>query len=174
MTILEMTIELTTSRSAQFVTSVHSAQLLSTSSPGRVVSRLEVAQSNLGDTQARAEDKRYTRLCSGTLAAKLSVCATIALGYGGSLMIQEALFAMPIPSTDKSPALAEPLGPCCKRGCSEPATFASPGGSMYCRKHGYCARRACLKSVEKFVMHPRLGIYVCSCVVRFDEEMGRG
>ena len=32
------------------------------------------------------------------------------------------------------------------------------------------ATRTCVKSVEKFVMHPRLGIWVCSCVLRFDEQ----
>jgi hypothetical protein len=89
-------------------------------------------------------------------------------------MIQEALFAMPDapiipPSGTKPPTLAEPLGPCCK--CGEPATLSSPGGSIYCSKHGYCARRTCLKSVEKFVMHPRLGIWCCSCVIKFEKEV---
>ena len=60
-------------------------------------------------------------------------------------------------------------GPCVK--CGSPSELKSPGGSVYCQKHGYCARRTCLKSVEKFVMHPRMGIYVCSCVVKFEEDM---
>lgn len=86
---------------------------------------------------------------------------------------QEALFDVPVtssvtipPTGTKPPTLAQPLGQCCK--CGEAATMRSPGGSVYCKKHGYCARRTCLKSVEKFVMHPRLGIYVCSCVVKFE------
>lgn len=93
-------------------------------------------------------------------------------------MIQEQLFETPAtasatipPTGTKPPMIAVPLGPCCKHGCTELATLKSPGGSLYCKKHGYCGRRTCLKSVEKFVMHPRLGIWVCSCVVRFDEEM---
>lgn len=55
--------------------------------------------------------------------------------------------------------------------CGASARLISPSGTRYCRKHGYCARKTCLKSVEKFVLHPRLGIYVCSCVVKFEEEM---
>lgn len=90
-------------------------------------------------------------------------------------MTQEALFAVPEtkgamlpPEPPKSVVQAQPLGSCCK--CGELAVLQSPGGSVYCQKHGYCGRRTCLKSVEKFVMHPRLGIWVCSCVIKFEKE----
>jgi hypothetical protein len=91
-------------------------------------------------------------------------------------MIQEQLFDTPqpvagsakIPPTGNPPTIATALGPCCK--CSEPATLLSPGGSIYCQKHGYCGRRTCLKSVEKFVWHERLQIWCCSCVLKFERE----
>jgi hypothetical protein len=91
-------------------------------------------------------------------------------------MIQEQLFDTPqpvadsatIPPTGNPPQVAQPLGPCVK--CGEIATLLSPGGSLYCQKHGYCGRRTCLKSVEKFVMHPRLGIRVCGCLLKFERE----
>src|SRR5437016_1767672 len=97
-------------------------------------------------------------------------------------MIQEALFAMPVkaveaasakipPSPPKPVMVAEPLGECVKEGCSEPATLRSPSGTLYCSKHGYCARRTCLRSVEKMVWHERLGIHVCACVVKFEYDM---
>jgi len=55
--------------------------------------------------------------------------------------------------------------------CGASARLRSPSGTRYCRKHGYCARKTCLKSVENFVLHPRLGIWMCSCVVNFEREM---
>jgi len=73
--------------------------------------------------------------------------------------------------------IAEPLGPCAKLGCNKPAVLASPSGnpkSVYCKQHGHCGRankdglETCGTSVESFVKHPRLGIYVCPCVVAFD------
>jgi len=63
----------------------------------------------------------------------------------------------------------EPLGPCVK--CGQPSSLKSPSGMLYCQKHGYCQRRTCLKSVEKFVMHPRMGVYVCKCVLDFEREI---
>jgi hypothetical protein len=102
---------------------------------------------------------------------------------------QEALFEMPVsassnipPSDIKPVALAEPLGPCVK--CEGPATVASPGGSIYCKKCGKCGGKTveqtalgievniCGRSVEKFVMHPRLGIWCCPCILQFEEDMG--
>lgn len=78
-------------------------------------------------------------------------------------MIQDALFAAP-PAT-----LAEPLGPCCK--CGAPASVVLPNGKyIYCANCGKCGRyyidrqTRCGISVEKFVMHKRLGIYVCPCM----------
>ena len=56
--------------------------------------------------------------------------------------------------------------------CGESARLVSPSGTRYCRKHGYCARKTCLKSVEHFVKHPRLGIWVCPCVVAFEAALG--
>jgi hypothetical protein len=63
----------------------------------------------------------------------------------------------------------EPLGVCVK--CRQPAVLRSPSGTVYCQKHGYCQRRTCLKSVEKFVKHPRMGVYVCPCVISFEKEI---
>lgn len=101
-------------------------------------------------------------------------------------MIQEALFvpetkgAMLPPEPPTPVVQAQPLGPCCK--CGEIATLLSPGGSIYCAEHGKCGRkhvemtalginvRVCGRSVEMFVMHPRLGIWVCSCVLKFERE----
>jgi hypothetical protein len=60
------------------------------------------------------------------------------------------------------------LGPCAQ--CGEPAMLRSPSGTVYCSKHGYCARKTCLKSVEKFVLHPRMKIWCCTCVVAFEEQ----
>src|SRR5437660_2560953 len=74
----------------------------------------------------------------------------------------------PNPPAPPTP-LVEPLGKCVK--CGELAVLRSPGGSVYCSKHGYCARRTCLRSVEKMVWHERLGLWVCSCVVRFEQEV---
>lgn len=94
-------------------------------------------------------------------------------------MIQEMLFAPPAiaesamlpPEPPELTVVAEPMGPCCKAGCSEPATLASPSGKfVYCAEHGKCGhwymdrQTRCGISVEKFVMHPRLEIYVCPCV----------
>jgi len=94
------------------------------------------------------------------------------------MIAQETLFETPTPVADvpqppvppKPVVQAEPLGPCAKAGCDEPGVLKSPGGSIYCSKHGYCSRRTCLKSVEKFVMHPRLKIWVCSCVIKLEKE----
>jgi hypothetical protein len=74
------------------------------------------------------------------------------------------------------------LGSCVK--CCKPGVVSSPSGAVYCRQCGRCQRRVygamqgvavlreeCNTSVDKFVMHPRLGIYVCPCLLRFDEEM---
>jgi hypothetical protein len=89
-------------------------------------------------------------------------------------MIQEQLFDTPqvagamLPPTTNPPTVAQPLGSCCK--CGEPAGLLSPGGSVYCKKHGYCGRRTCLKSVEKFVWHERLQIWCCSCIMKFERE----
>jgi hypothetical protein len=106
-------------------------------------------------------------------------------------MIQEQLFDTPvtvagsakIPPTNP-PTIAQPLGSCCKRGCSEPATLLSPGGSIYCAEHGKCGhwyidRQArCGMSVEKFVWYERLGIWCCPCLLKFEIEFesvdGRG
>jgi DNA polymerase-3 subunit epsilon len=65
----------------------------------------------------------------------------------------------------------ELLTPCIK--CGSFATLTSPSGAYYCRKHGYCGRKTCLKSVEKFVLHPRMGIWVCPCVMEFELKMDK-
>jgi hypothetical protein len=55
------------------------------------------------------------------------------------------------------------LGPCCK--CGEPAFLKSPSGKyIYCRRCGVCARPKCTKTIEQFIMHPRMGIWVCPCI----------
>jgi hypothetical protein len=72
-------------------------------------------------------------------------------------------------------ALAEPIGTCCK--CGADGTVSTPNGKyVYCEKCGKCGAkditntalgiqvRVCGRSVETFVMHPRLGIYVCTCL----------
>ncbi|SRR6266699_1090282 len=95
------------------------------------------------------------------------------------MTVQEVLFETPVadssakvpPSPPRPVTVVEPLGVCCKEECSEPATLRSPSGTLYCSKHGYCARRTCLRSVEKFVWHERLEIYVCPCVVHFEERI---
>lgn len=93
-------------------------------------------------------------------------------------MIQDTLFDMPEPAKGKRPpvppvpprpVIQADLGPCCR--CGDPATLKSPSGTLYCQKHGYCLRRTCLKSVEKFILHPRLGRYVCPCILRFEREI---
>ena len=79
---------------------------------------------------------------------------------------------IPAPPVPPKPVIqAEPLGPCVKSGCKEPATLKSPSGALYCQKHGYCQRRTCLKNVQSFVWHSRLERYVCSCVLKFEKEM---
>lgn len=93
------------------------------------------------------------------------------------MIAQEALFDIKLPPEPPSTVItADPLGPCCKAGCNEPATVASPGGSIYCKYHGKCGGksvwqsalgidvRVCGTSVEHFVKHPRMGIWVCPCV----------
>ncbi len=99
-------------------------------------------------------------------------------------MKQEALFDTPVPVLERKyagvppastkPVAVETLGICCK--CGEPATLLSPGGSIYCAEHGKCGGKSvtqtalgisvkvCGRSVEQFVMHPRLGIWVCPCM----------
>jgi len=101
-------------------------------------------------------------------------------------VIQEQLFALPVqapatqsvsklpPSPPKPATIAEPLGQCVKCGAS--AEVASKSGdpkSVYCKQCGRCGRKnkddiECGTSIEHFVKHPRLGIWCCSCVVRFD------
>jgi hypothetical protein len=89
--------------------------------------------------------------------------------------------APPIPPTPPKPvALAEPLGVCCKVGCDNPATVASPSGdpqSIYCKACGRCGAKSvemtalgvsvkvCGNSVEQFVLHPRMGIWCCPCML---------
>jgi hypothetical protein len=79
-----------------------------------------------------------------------------------------------IPPTPPKPvALAKPLGTCCKAGCDNPATVASPSGdpqSIYCVNCGKCGAKSvestalgievkvCRRSVEQFVLHPTLQI----------------
>ncbi len=60
-------------------------------------------------------------------------------------------------------AVIDALGSCCK--CGEPAFLKSPSGKyIYCRRCGVCARPKCTKTIEQFIMHPRMGIWVCPCV----------
>jgi len=97
-------------------------------------------------------------------------------------MIQEALFEAPVtvakdaqvPPPSKPVLVAESLGPCVK--CGRDATLKSPGGSIYCVHCGKCGGkvvdmtalgasvRVCGRSVEEFVLHPRMGIWCCPCV----------
>ena len=73
------------------------------------------------------------------------------------------------------------LGKCIK--CGKEGCLKSPGGSIYCERCGHRKRKVygvmkgivvvyeeCKISVEKFVKHPRLGIYVCPCIVTFEEK----
>lgn len=87
------------------------------------------------------------------------------------------------PQPPKPVALAEPLGECCKLGCEQEAVLKSPGGSIYCEKCGKCGAktvdssalgisvRVCGRSVEQFVMHERLGIWVCPCILKFEASL---
>lgn len=76
------------------------------------------------------------------------------------------------------------LGTCvkCKK---QSATLKSPSGAVYCQQCGHCQRRVydtmqgvvvlrqggeCNTSVDKFVKHPRIGIYVCPCIIEFEKE----
>lgn len=100
-------------------------------------------------------------------------------------MIQETMFeaptavvksAMEPPEPPGDVMIAEPLGQCCKAGCDELATRRSPSGALYCAEHGKCGGKSvretalgiemsiCGRSVEEFVLHPRMGIWVCTCV----------
>jgi hypothetical protein len=107
------------------------------------------------------------------------------MGERRGVMIQEALFDIPTPVTKQDRKLppeppqpviqVEPLGPCCK--CGEPGTRMSRSGKyIYCEQCGKCGhwyidRQArCGISIEKFVLHPRLGIWCCSCALRFESE----
>lgn len=106
-------------------------------------------------------------------------------------MIQDTLFDMPEPAKGKRPpvppvpprpVIQADLGPCVK--CKEPATLKSPSGDLYCPRHGHCMRDVyktmegvvvldskCRISVEKFVWHPRLGRYVCPCILEFEKKI---
>jgi hypothetical protein len=97
------------------------------------------------------------------------------------MITQEQLFETAVappkpPVPPKSAILAEPLGTCCK--CEEPATRRSPSGKyIYCETHGKCGGRTakttalgvsmdvCGRSVEEFVKHPTIGIWVCPCML---------
>lgn len=60
--------------------------------------------------------------------------------------------------------------------CGEPATVASPSGnpeSVYCKRHASCARPSCTKTVEQFVLHPRMGIWCCPCILNFEEQLAK-
>ena len=104
-------------------------------------------------------------------------------------MIQEALFAVPAvqtaskqpPQPPQSVIQAEPLGKCIK--CGQEATLSLPNGTVYCKQCGRCKRKVygvmkgiavlreeCKATVENFVLHPRLGVYVCPCVLKYEEE----
>lgn len=78
------------------------------------------------------------------------------------------------------------LGTCVK--CGKPGVVTSPSGAVYCQQCGRCQRRVydtmrgvvvlrqggeCNTSVDKFVMHPRMGIYVCPCLIAFDNEIAK-
>ena len=100
-------------------------------------------------------------------------------------MIQEALFdAQPVAGganlpPSNPPTVAQPLGACVK--CQkEEATRRSPSGKyVYCEKCGKCGAKAvsstalgisvktCGRSVEEFVWHPNMQIWVCPCVPQF-------
>ncbi len=73
-------------------------------------------------------------------------------------------------------------GQCVK--CEQPAQLTSPSGTLYCQKCGRCQRKVygamkgvivlrkeCKRTVEQFVKHPRMGVYVCSCVLEFEQEI---
>lgn len=74
------------------------------------------------------------------------------------------------------------LGLCVR--CGAEASLRSPSGSVYCDRCGRCGRKVygtmkgvivlrqeCKRSVEEFVLHPRMGIYVCPCVVQFEAKV---
>lgn len=78
------------------------------------------------------------------------------------------------------------LGQCAK--CGDMATLKSPSGTVYCSRCGRCQRRVygtmrgvvvlrqggeCKRTVEEFVMHPRMGIWCCPCVLEFEEKMSK-
>jgi hypothetical protein len=84
-------------------------------------------------------------------------------------VLVELLDSGMLPPEPPRPVQDEPLGQCII--CSQPSQLKSPSGMHYCQKHGYCQRITCLKSVEKFVMHPRMGVYVCPCVLAFEREI---
>lgn len=85
------------------------------------------------------------------------------------------------PQLPKPVTLAEP---CVK--CSKPGVVTSPSGAVYCQQCGRCQRRVygvmrgvvvlreeCNTSVDKFVKHPRMGIYVCPCLLAFEQEIAK-
>jgi hypothetical protein len=72
----------------------------------------------------------------------------------------------------------EPLGSCVK--CGQPATRRSPSGNyFYCAECGKCGAKTveqtalginvkvCGRSIEEFVLHKRMQIWVCSCMPQF-------
>ena len=82
----------------------------------------------------------------------------------------------------KPATLAAPLVPCVK--CGKRGEVSSPSGAVYCQQCGRCQRRVygvmqgvvvlreeCNTSVDKFVKHPRMGIYVCPCILEFERQI---
>lgn len=72
----------------------------------------------------------------------------------------------------------------CIKCKNQPATLHSPSGTPYCSRCGRCTRsvystmkgvvvlrKECKKTVDQFVMHPRMRVYVCSCVLNYEREM---
>jgi len=68
--------------------------------------------------------------------------------------------------------------------CGKPASLKSPSGTPYCSRCGRCTRnvygtmkgivvlrKECRKTVDQFVIHPRMRVYVCPCVLDYDREM---
>jgi hypothetical protein len=98
-------------------------------------------------------------------------------------MIQEALFDAPAkpvhvrsamlpPEPPRAVVVADPLGTCCK--CGKVAERRSPSGALYCAECGKCGhwyidrQTRCKRSVEEFVFHLRMRIYICPCLFGAD------